>query len=227
MAGFDPRKSLALWRARERFRKERHTVADKAGDVARRDKWKRLLFEARAMVARRERQVDAPPPPFKTAGQIGLSFTYVFGSKGKVVRGGGHYSATGRAAGMDDLVRMARQFHEHHKSLGWGGLSYEVLIADDGSMVFGNPVDRKAAAIASMNTGMVSICCPGTTGDRLTNAQQQSIRWLMDHWHTDKVPARHRLPVRARSIPWRGHREWNNNSACPGAMLPDFHEAWS
>lgn len=228
MAGFDPRKSLALWRAREKYRKARHAFWENRGNRAKLAHWSGLLKQARSMVARRKAQVDGPAAPaFKTAAQIGLAFTYPWGYKGTVTKGGGHYSATGRAANMVDLERMARQFHEHHKAQGWGGLSYEVLIADDGSMIFGNPMDRKAAAIASMNTGMVSMCCPGSTGDRLTAGQKQSIGWLMDNWHTNTVPARHRLPVRARSIPWRGHREWNANSACPGAMLADFHEAWS
>lgn len=227
MAGFDPRKSLALWRAREKYRKARHAYWENRGNPAKLAHWSRLLREARAMIARRTAQIDAPAPAFKTAAQLDLTFSYPWGGKGTVTRGAGHYSATGRASGIGDLERMARQFHEHHKAQGWGGLSYEVLIADDGSMIFGNPMDRKSAAVASMNTGLVSMCCPGTTGDRLTAGQKRSIAWLMDNWHTDKVPARHRLPVRARSIPWRGHRELNNNSACPGSMLADYHEAWS
>jgi hypothetical protein len=227
MAGFDPRKSLALWRAREKFRKARHAYWENRGNRALLAKWSALLKEARAMVARREAQIAPPAPPFKTAAHLGLTFTYPFGYKGKVIRGGGHYSAEERARGMSDLERLAKSFHAYHKGKGWGGLAYEALVADDGSVIFGNPMDRKGAAIASMNTGLVNICVPGTTGDRMTAECKRSIRWLMDNWHTTAVPARHRLPVPARSIPWKGHREWNNNSACPGDMLADYHEVCS
>ena len=81
-----------------------------------------------------------------------------------------------------------RSDHRFHKGKGWGGLSYEAMVADDGTIGFGNPMWRKSAAVASNNTGMVSICCPGTTGDRMTAAQKKSVRWLMDNWHTDRRP---------------------------------------
>lgn len=68
------RASLALWRRREAFRKERHDAAQKALDrarerdihprrplVDRRDKWSRLLKEARANIERRERQLHRRP----------------------------------------------------------------------------------------------------------------------------------------------------------------------
>lgn len=227
MPKFNARASLNMWRKRLAYRASRLRAARRANIAPRINRWKTRVAEAARMVERRQAQVSPPAPPFKTAAQLGLTFTYPFGNKGAVTRGGGHYSAEDRARNLADLERLARAFHEYHRLKGWGGISYEVLIADDGSMVFANPMDRKAAAIAGMNTGMVSMCCPGTTGDRLTVAQKRTIRWLMDNWHTAAVPARHRLPVRARSIPWRGHREWNNNSACPGDMLADFHEAWS
>ena len=227
MSGFNLRASLAKWRRREKYRKARHAFWERRGNPVALAHWSALLRQARAMIERRRAQLSPPAPAFKTAAQIGLSFTYPWGNKGPVTKGGGHYSAGSRARNLEELERLARGFHEHHKAQGWGGMSYEVLIADDGSMIFGNPMDRKSAAIASMNTGMVSICCPGTTGDRLTAGQKKSIGWLMDNWHTAAVPSRHRLPVRARSIPWRGHREWNNSTACPGSMLADYHEAWS
>lgn len=227
MPKFDARSSLVLWRKRLAYRAARLRAARRANIGPRINRWKARVAQAAAMIARREAQIAPPAPPYKTAAQLNLKFTYPFGHKGKVIRGGGHYSAEERAAGMSDLERLARSFHAYHAGKGWGGISYEALVADDGSIIFGNPMDRKGAAIAAMNTGLVNICVPGTTGDRMTAECKRSIRWLMDNWHTTAVPARHRLPVRARSIPWRGHREWNNNSACPGDMLADYHEAWS
>lgn len=167
-------------------------------------------------------------PRIITAEQLGLTFSYAFGAKGPVYRGAGHYSASKRCRTAAELVESVRAFHGFHTSLGWGGLSYEALVGDDGTIVLGNPTDRKSAAVALNNTGMVGICVPGTTGDRMTPACKQSIRWLLDNWHTPAIPARHRLAEPARSFGWKGHREYPDQStSCPGDMLVDYKELFS
>jgi hypothetical protein len=128
---------------------------------------------------------------------------------------------------MRQLVSFAVSFHQAHKALGGGGLAYEALVADDGSIVLGNPPNRKSDGVARSNTGLINICVPGTTGDRMTARQRESIRWLLAHWHTDQIPARHRIPKDARKLEWKGHREWFNNSACPGTFLVDYRDLWS
>ena len=61
----------------------------------------------------------------------------------------------------------------------------------------------------------------------MTTAQKASVEWLMDNWHTTAVPAAHRLPVRARSIGWKGHRFYPGQSTeCPGVMIEDYKEIW-
>lgn len=174
---------------------------------------------------RKEREKQGKRPRIITAGQVGLNFQYVFGSKGSIIRGAGHYTAGPRAKDGEALVALARAYHRQHLNEGWGGLSYEAMVADNGDILLGNPPDRKGAAVALNNTGMVNVCCPATTGDRMTDAQERSIRWLLEHWHTDAIPARHRMPrrVRAEDIDWRGHREFPSQStACPGVMLNDY-----
>ena len=238
------RSSLALWRRREEFRKQRHTIWNrkvrKARDrgasekelaplLAGRAKWSKLLTYARGRIELREQQLAEATrrPPIVTAAQMGLSFQWVFGSKGTITRGAGHYSAGGRASNRTELVAHVKSFHAYHRSLGWGGCSYEALIADDGTIAFANPPGRKAAAVANQNTGLIGICCPGTTGDRMTERQKRSVAWLLDNWHTTKVPKAHRLPKRASSVPWAGHREFPGQStACPGDMLQDYKEVW-
>jgi hypothetical protein len=166
-------------------------------------------------------------PKFITAAQLGLTFQSVFGSKGTITRGAGHYTAGARASNASELAAEMRSDHRFHKGKGWGGLSYEAMVADDGTVGFGNPISRKSAAVASNNTGMVSICCPGTTGDRMTAAQKASVTWLMNNWHTAAVPAAHRLPKPARSFGWDGHRFYPGQStACPGVMINDYREIW-
>jgi hypothetical protein len=167
-------------------------------------------------------------PKFITAAQLGLAFQDVFGPKGAVTRGAGHYTAEQRVAGAHALMAEMRKDHAYHKGKGWGGLSYEAMVADDGTIGFGNPMYRKSAAVALNNTGMVNICCPGSTGDRMTPKQKASVRWLMDHWHTTAVPSPHRLPKPARSFGWNGHRFYPQQSTdCPGVMVDDYREIWN
>lgn len=51
---FDPRKSLALWRAREKYRKARHAYWENRGNPAKLEHWSRLLRHARYMIDKRE-----------------------------------------------------------------------------------------------------------------------------------------------------------------------------
>lgn len=195
------------------------------------DDAKRKLREVRTALGRAEdalakvRQDIAgkSAPPIATAEQVGLRFGYPFGLKGAVTRGAGHYTAGRRCRNMAELKAEAISDHHFHASKGWGGLSYEAMIADDGSIFLGSPTNRKSAAVAMQNTGMVNICCPGTTGHRMTEAQKNSVRWLLANWHTSKVPSAHRLPRPARSVGWKGHKQYPGQStACPGAMLSDY-----
>ena len=223
--------SLALWRRRLTYRRAKHrqyhtpgSYRPEAARVRLAVKWHKLEDEAAQMVARREHQLaQRSGPRIITAAQLGLRFQYLWGSKGYVTRGAWHYTAGPRAPGATRLIELVRTYHRMHG----GGLAYEAVIADDGTIALINPMNRKGAAVASSNTGMVNICCPGTTGDRLTEAQERSVRWLRDNWHTRSVPSAHRLPRGARALDWRGHREHPGQStACPGAMLTDYKECW-
>jgi hypothetical protein len=232
--------SRALWRRRLTFRQRKvdyhrgKAKEPKGGRVvvtgpesAAIHKWEQLRDQAKDMVARRDRQLGGDKPKIITASSLGLTFQYVFGTKGTITRGAWHYTAGHRSADADDLRREMRNDHAFHKGKGWGGLSYEVMIADDGTIGFGNPINRKSAAVASNNTGMVNICCPGTTGDNITAAAERSIKWLKANWHTSAVPSAHRLPKSAGSFGWRGHKEYPGQAtACPGDMLDDYKRAW-
>lgn len=163
-------------------------------------------------------------PRIITARQAGLTFQYVFGPKGRVFNTAGHYTAGHRVAGPAALIAEAKSDHAFHRGKGWGGLSYEWMIADDGTIFCGNPTNRKSAAVALHNTGLVNICCPGTTGDKPTEAQARSLRWLLANAHTSAMPAAHRSPVDLRRVPLRGHKEFPDQStACPGNFLTMYH----
>jgi hypothetical protein len=219
--------SRALWAGRERVAKAQHTAALNRHNLADVEKWGDKLREARKQVAHRDEQLHALRPRAITSSQLGLRFQYVWGSKGQVYRGAGHYTAGRRVANAKELMHEMRSDHAFHMGKGWGGLSYEVMIADDGTIGYGNPVSRKSAAVAGQNTGLVSICCPGTTGDRMTSAQKRSVRWYLANAHTRKVPSAYRLPKPARRLTWRVHKEWPGQStACPGDMTKDYKEIW-
>lgn len=175
----------------------------------------------------RQRKNASQRPRIITAAQLGLTFQYIWGQKGVPYRGAGHYTAGHRSANATELAAEMRNDHAYHKGKGWGGLSYEAMVADDGTIGLGNPVNRVSAAVALNNSGMVGICCPGTTGDRMTPEQKRSADWLLNNWHTDAIPSPHRLPRPARDLDWRGHNEFPNQAtACPGVMLADYKEVF-
>jgi hypothetical protein len=169
--------SRALWASRERRYKSSHTKAVKRDDKAAVKKWGDKLREARKLVARRDQQLRRMTPRIITSSQLGLRFQYVWGGVGTIYRGAGHYTAGRRVSNATELAREMRSVHGFHMRQGWGGMSYEVMIADDGTIGLGNPVKRKSAAVAGQNSGLVNICCPGSTGDRMTAAQRSSVRW--------------------------------------------------
>ena len=185
------------------------------------------LGRRRVANMRKHRKARPSAPKFITATQVGLSFQHVFGGKGPITRGAGHYTAGHRVPDAAALAKEMKSDHAFHSGKGWGGLSYEAMVADDGTIGFGNPMSRKSAAVAFTNTGLVNICCPGTTGDRMTAKQKASVKWLMDNWHTNAVPAAHRLPKPARSFGWKPHNAYPRQStACPGEMAKDYKEIW-
>jgi hypothetical protein len=203
-----------------------HADVDAAKDEL--DQLRASLEEAEAALEKVRGQIAAlSAPKMITSEQLGLTFQDVFGPKGAVTRGAGHYTAGGRVSGASELAAEMRNDHAFHKGKGWGGLAYEAMVADDGTIGLGNPMSRKSAAVDATNTGMVSICCPGTTGDRMTDAQKRSVRWLLDNWHTAKVPKAHRLPKKADGFGWLGHNEYPGQSTgCPGVMVKDYRELW-
>jgi hypothetical protein len=219
--------SRALWMGRERAAKRAHTRAVARDDKAAIKKHGDQLRKARSLIARRDAQLNVLAPRIITSASLGLKFQYVWGTKGPLWRGAGHYTAGPRAANATELVVEMRKDHAFHCAKGWGGLSYEVMVADDGTIGLGNPVSRKSAAVAGQNSGLVNVCCPGSTGDRMTPAQKRSVRWYLANAHTSKVPKAYRLPRPAGGLRWLVHRDWPQQStACPGVMSADYKELW-
>lgn len=182
-----------------------------------------VRFPGRRTPAQRARDQLRRKPRIITSAQLGLRFQYLWGQKGTPFRGADHYTADSRAQTGDALVEKVKVYHRLHG----GGVAYEALFADDGTIVLGNPADRKGAAVAGQNSGMWNISHPGTTGDLIAPAALRSMRWYLAHAHTTQIPAAYRSPVdlRRAGFDWRGHREHPGQStACPGDMLPQYKE---
>lgn len=221
--------SLDLWEARERRAHINHQNSAKEGRKDREKFWIEKEREAEKLIARRRKQLEergGHRPSIFTSASLGLKFQYIWGLKGTPKKGAQHYTAGHRCKDAAALKREMIADHAFHKSKNWGGVSYECMVADDGTIGLGNPMKRLSAGVAGQNSGLVNICCPGSTGDKMTEAQIRSVKWYIHNAHTAAIPKAYRSPVRLASISegWRGHREYPRNpTACPGDMLSQYH----
>jgi hypothetical protein len=220
--------SLELWEARERRAHRNHQNSAKEGNKAREKFWIEKEREAEKMIDTRRRQIERLGtwrPRIVTSGQLGLKFQYLWGAKGTPKKLAGHYTAGHRAKDFEALKREMRDDHAYHMSINFGGLSYEAMIADDGSLGLGNPMNRLSAGVKGQNSNLVNICCPGTTGMRMTEAQIRTALWYLRNAHTKAIPAPYRSPVKLNGLSLKGHNQFPGQStACPGAMQKDYDE---
>lgn len=210
---FDVRKSLALWRRREAYRKARHTLHDKAGRVALRDKWKRLLLEARAMVARRRGQLSVTAVtrifPTRKGG---------YGSLGPLRNVTVHHDAAtiNRDASMRFIAERLLAFDRQHASQWGGGIGYHEAIDPKGRVWRTRMSYARGAHTGGQNTNNYGILVMGNFEvQEPTDAQVRALRKRL----TELPPAG--LPD-LRGKPVRGHRDWpgpTNATACPGRHL--------
>lgn len=183
----------------------------------------RKVNDLKALLDRRDRQLAERAdvaPRIITAAQLGLQFQNVFGPLGAPNRCAGHYTGGPRASNATELIATGRTVHRIHLQQGWGGGSYTFLIADDGTLLCLNPINRKAAHVAGQNSGNVGICCPATTGDEPTKAQQATLRWVLANAHTRRMPKAYRSPVDLRTLTLKPHNQFPGNAtACPGKFV--------
>lgn len=174
---------------------------------------------------RRRRGELASRPRIVTARQLGMTFQYVWGYKGAVYRFAAHYSGSPQVDSEQGTINAALSFHNYHKSLGWGGGSYEYVVGP-GIIVCMNPVNRLSAGVANQNTGMANVCVPGTGNDRMDEMTRQTVAWLFRNAHKRIFPKPHRMPRPIKApLDRRGHREFPGQStSCPGAYLPTYKE---
>lgn len=212
MAGFDPRKSLALWRAREKFRKARHAYWEKRGNRARLAHWSGLLAAARRMVARRQAQTSPPGPRI-----VNLDLRPREGSQlspqGRLRAVTGHYTAGPVDRDDAHAEAMFRGIDRYHKGKGWTMAGYPFGIARSGTLFLLRPATAIGAHVLNQNSGNVGVVCNGSTGDKPTVEQAATLRWLLANAHTSALPAAWRVDL--RGLPVKGHNDWMATE-CPG-----------
>lgn len=157
-------------------------------------------------------------PRIRTAAQIGLGFSNVFGELGPEKWVTGHHTAGPTDRSDAHAEQLVRQYHAQHRSQGWGGIGYHFCITRRGTILGLRPTRLKGAHTGGWNTGNVGVMFHGTTGDRPTRAQARAYRWLLNNAHTSKMPRTHRTDRSLRHLERKGHRDWpgHETNACPG-----------
>jgi hypothetical protein len=220
--------SLELWEEREsRFYGNWRDYVEKGSTSPRRAFWYAEYKHARYMVSRRRQEIrkrepDKPQRPRFLYSHHPPRGHYVNNRlmlTGSVERGSGHYSAGDVDKSDTDAQRLNDIYARYHDGK-WGDqLEYHVNITRKGSIVFNRPPKLMGYGVGGHNTGTLHVLMHGTTGDTPSPAQQAAFNWLLDHWHTDQVPAKYRAPRDMRNVPWYGHNSFSGpggQTACPG-----------
>lgn len=142
-----------------------------------------------------------------------------YGSLGPFIEPLGHYTAGPRDTSDAHAFALDRQYHEQHKAQGWGFIGYHLNITSAGTIVLLRPTRYKGAHVAGHNTGRIGIMVHGSPGQRMTQAQRDTLQWLMDHGHTSAMPESHRFPAKPKQI--HVHNDLNATD-CPGDFEADY-----
>lgn len=90
-----------------------------------------------------------------------------------------------------------------HKQRGWSGIGYHFVVALDGEIEPGRPLEVIGAHCKGHNRDSIGICLIGT--DRFTQKQWRALERLLAH-----------LSLRFPEATVHGHREFNPHKLCPG-----------
>lgn len=198
-----------------------HKKTGKPGHKREFKKWKQRAKSLRIQIAELRKELEGPR--IITASEIGIYPDGIFGSLGWPGYVTGHYTAGPVDKNDEHAIELDQAYDRYHRSLGWGGIAYHYNITRSGTIIGLRPIGQKGAHTANANTSNVGVMMHGTTGDRPSEAQQKSLRWLLQNAHTSKMPAAHRAPRRLIECTRRGHKDWPGQAtACPG----EFHQTY-
>jgi hypothetical protein len=166
------------------------------------------------------------PPAIVTSAELGLRFQWVFGAKGALTHGAGHYTAGRRVPNRAALIEEMRSDHRFHAGQGWGG----VVVRGDGRgrrhdrvRQPARPEERRGRAPQHRARERV---LPGDDRrqdrGRAGRVREVAARALAHRARPRRVPA---AAARAGDLTWLGHREFPDQAtACPGDMLAQYHD---
>jgi len=94
-----------------------------------------------------------------------------------------HHTATP----PDRPAERVRNIDADHRSRGWDGIGYHLLVAEDGGVFFGRPLDRPGAHVLGENGGNLGIALIGDYSDHAPpEAALESVRrllaWAFETW---------------------------------------------
>jgi N-acetyl-anhydromuramyl-L-alanine amidase AmpD len=106
---------------------------------------------------------------------------------------------------MDIGVAEVRRWHTEPSphGNGWSDVGYHFVIRRDGTIEHGRPINREGAHVKGHNLYSIGIALvgPGGSVDNFTDAQFNSLDWLIRLWPRSTVC---------------GHRDLDPSKDCPG-----------
>jgi len=122
-----------------------------------------------------------------------------------------------------------RNIDADHRSRGWDGIGYHLLVAEDGGVFFGRPLDRQGAHVKDKNEGNLGIALIGTYSDRPPpEASLASVRrllaWAFETWGFGPEAVWFHKELAATECPgaWSKALLWNPET---GTRKPEHKEA--
>lgn len=130
-------------------------------------------------------------------------------------KGVGHYTAGPRDKTDKQALVLTSAVNDAHRNLDYGGIGYNYVLTYKGNIICARPVRYVGAHTYGENRDSVGVVCHGSTGDKPTWRQRRALRYLLARAHTNRFHPRFRTTRRLDSLPWYGHKDFNNTS-CPG-----------
>jgi len=122
-----------------------------------------------------------------------------------------------------------RSIDADHRARGWDGCGYHLLVAEDGGVFFGRPLDRQGAHVKGENEGNLGIALIGNYSDRAPpEAALASVRrllaWAFETWGFGPEAVYFHKELKATECPgaWPKAMLWNSE---PGTRKPEQKEA--
>lgn len=193
------------------------------GDRVKTDR-ERKNFVRRAKYRQKLKTIYVARPKIVTREEQGITTTNLFGPLGHPQYVTGHYTAGPRDHSDENAIEMNRAYGEHHRANGWGGIGYHYCIGRSGTIFCLRDPREKGAHVGLHNTSNIGVMMHGTTGDKPSDKQRASYRWLLKNAHTKLMPESGRAEGPLFDCNLKGHNDWagHESNGCPGEFKPMY-----